>query len=93
MDEDGSFITGCLDPLKRDRMVLSHITAHVQNNVSVSKIDIMIGHGTASERLSQSRYRGAVSDTGLMFNVNDAERSEELCVEPAFFIIQRCASH
>ena len=73
MDEDGSFITGCLDPLKRDRMVLSHITTHVQNHIGISKIDIMIGHCTASERLSQSRYRGAVSDTGLMFNVDEAE--------------------
>jgi hypothetical protein len=73
MDEDGSFITGCLDPLKRDRMVLSHITTHVQNHISVSKINIMIGHGTASERLSQSRYRGAVSDTGLMLDIDDAE--------------------
>jgi hypothetical protein len=59
-------------------VVLSNIAAHVHNNVSVSKIDIMIGHGTASERLSQSRYRGAVSDTGLVFDVDDAERSEEL---------------
>jgi hypothetical protein len=54
-------------------VVLSHITTHVQNNISISKIDVMIGHCTASERLSQSRYRGAVSDTGLMFDIDDAE--------------------
>ena len=73
MNEDRTLVLGCLDPLKRDRMVLSHITTHVQNHIGVSKIDIMIGHCTASERLSQSRYRGAVSDTSLMFDINDAE--------------------
>jgi hypothetical protein len=54
-------------------VVFSHITAHVQNHIGISKIDIMIGHRTASERLSQSRYRGAVSDTGLVFDIDEAQ--------------------
>lgn len=73
MDKDSSFITGCLDPLKRDRMVLRHITTHVQDDVGISKIDVMVGHCAASERLSQSRHRGAVSDTRLMFDIDDAQ--------------------
>ena len=93
MDEDGSLITGCLDPLKRDWMVLSNIPTHVQDNIGISKIDIMIGHCTASERLSQSRYSGAVSDTGLVLDIDYAERPEEFCVQPALLIVEGCASH
>jgi hypothetical protein len=52
-------------------VVLGHIATHVQDDIRISKIDIMIGHGTASERLSQSRYSSAVSDTGLMFDIDN----------------------
>ena len=75
MDEDGPFILGCLDPFKRNRVILSHITTHIQNNIGISKIDIVIGHCTTPERLSQSRYSSAVSDTGLVFNVDEPQGS------------------
>ncbi len=71
--KDGPFFAGCLDPLKGNRMIFSYIAPHVENDISISKIDIMIGHCTTSERLSQSRYRGAVSDTGLVFNIDDSQ--------------------
>jgi hypothetical protein len=73
MDKDGSFIARCLNPLKRDRMIFCHITTHIQDDVGISKIDIMVGHCTTSERLSQSRHRGAVSDACLMLDIDDAE--------------------
>jgi len=75
MNEDTAFILGCLHPFEGDRMVLSHVAAHIQNDIRISKIDIMVGHCTASERLSQSRYSGAVSDTGLMLDINDPQGS------------------
>ena len=73
MDKDGPLILGGLDPFKGNRMVFGHIAAHVQDDIGIAEIDKMIGHGTASERLSQSRYRGAVSDTGLVLDVHEAQ--------------------
>ena len=73
MDKNGSLFPRCLDPFKRDRVIFSYIAPHVENDISVPKIDIMIGHCTTSERLSQSRYRGAVSDTGLVLNIDNAQ--------------------
>jgi hypothetical protein len=61
-------------------MILGHIATHIQNDIGIPEINIMIGHCTASVRLSQSRYSRAVSDTGLMFNVNEPERSEKFLV-------------
>jgi hypothetical protein len=73
MDKNGPFITGCLDPFKGNGVVFSYVAPHIQNDISISKINIMIGHRTASERLSQSHYSWAVSDTGLVFDIDDAE--------------------
>ncbi len=86
------FIAGSLNPFKRNRMVLGNIAAHIQNNIGVSEIDIMVCHGAATERLCQSRNSCAVSYTGLMFDIDKAERSQEFLVKPAFFIVHRCAA-
>jgi len=53
-------------------VVFGYIAAHVQDNIGVSKINVVICHGAATVRLCQSRYRSAVSDTGLVFNVYQA---------------------
>ena len=73
MDENGSLVLRRLDPLEGNGMIFGYITTHVQNNIRITKINVMIGHRTTSERLSQSRYSRAVSDTGLVFNINDAQ--------------------
>src|SRR4030042_3812350 len=93
MNKCCSFITSCLDPFKRNRMVFSNIATHIQNNISITKINIMVCHCTATERLCQSRYSCAVSYAGLMFDIDEAERPEELLKQPAFFIIQSCAAY
>ena len=80
MDKDRPFIFGCLDPFKGNRMIFSDIATHIQDDICIPKINIMIGHCAASIRLSQSRYSRAVSDTGLMFNVDDAQGPEERLV-------------
>ena len=59
-------------------MVLGRVAAHVQDDVGIAEIDPMVGHGAASERLSQSRYRGAVSDTGLVLDVHQPQGPEHL---------------
>jgi hypothetical protein len=73
MNERSSFVTGILNPFERDRVVFRHIATHVDDDISVSEIDVMVCHCAASERLSQSRYSGAVSYAGLMFNINEAK--------------------
>ena len=93
MDEECPLVLGSLDPFERDRMILGDIATHVENDIGIPEINIMIGHCTASERLCQSRYSRAVSDTGLVFNVNQSQRSEKLLVKPAFFVIQSGAAY
>ncbi len=73
MDEDGPFVFSRLDPFKGNRMIFGYISPHIKDDIRVSKIDKMIGHCTASERLSQSRYSSAVSDTGLVLNVDETQ--------------------
>ena len=43
--------------------------AHYQDNISIFQVDPVIRHCTASERLSQSRYSRAVSDTRLVLDI------------------------
>jgi hypothetical protein len=78
MDEDCPFVFCCLDPFEGNRVVFGNITTHVQDDISISKINIMIGHCTTSIRLCQSRNSGAVSDTGLVLNVDETQGPEEL---------------
>jgi hypothetical protein len=54
-------------------MILSYITAHVQNNISITKINIMVRHCATTERLCQSRYSCAVSYTGLVLYPDETE--------------------
>ena len=70
MNKGSPFLPGRLYPFKRDRVVFSNIAAHIQNDVSISEINVMVCHCTATERLCQSRYSCAVSYTGLMFNID-----------------------
>jgi hypothetical protein len=51
-------------------MIFGSIAAHNQNAITVLDINPVIGHRAASERLCQSRNSGAVSDTGLMFDID-----------------------
>ena len=56
-------------------MVLGRVGAHDEDTVTVLYIDPMVRHGTATERLCQSRNRRAVSQPGLVLDINQAERS------------------
>ena len=54
-------------------MVFSGIASHDENAVAVFNVDPVVGHCTASERLCQSRNRGAVSDACLVFDVHQPQ--------------------
>jgi len=68
-----AFIYRILNPLEGNRVIGSRIASHDKKYITVFKIIPVIGHCAASERLCQSRYSWAVSDTGLMFYINKAQ--------------------
>jgi hypothetical protein len=72
-------------------MVFRRVASHGQDAITVSDIDPVVGHCAASERLCQSRNCCAVSDTGLMFDVDKAERPHHGLQQPAFLIVKGCA--
>ena len=72
MDNLSPFIFRSQDPSKGYGVVFSGVTPLNQENIAVLKIDPMVGHCATPERLCQSRYSRAVSDTGLMFDVHEA---------------------
>ena len=47
----------------------------------------MIRHRAASERLCQSRYSGAVSDPGLVFDVHQTQPPQHFLIQPALFVV------
>jgi hypothetical protein len=89
VNECGALVPGCLDPFEGDGVVLRDIAAHVEYYIRIAEIDVMVCHCAASERLCQSRYRGAVSYSGLVFDIDETESPEHLLIEPAFLVVQR----
>ena len=59
----------------------------IKNTVTVFDIDPVIGHRAASERLCQSRNSGAMSDTGLVFDIDQPGGTHQGLVNPALLII------
>ena len=86
-DFGASFLPGAQHPLEGNGMHFCGVAAHDQNNVGILDIDVMIGHGTTAERLSQSRYARTVSDPGLMIHLDDAQRPHRRRNQPTFFIV------
>jgi len=52
----------------------------------------MVRHGTASERLSQSRYRWTVSDPGLMIYIDHTQSAGLDGHDPALLVVHIGAS-
>ena len=74
-------------------MVGRRIGTHDQNAVGILDVHPMIRHRASSERLSQSRYRGAVSDARLVFYVHQSQRPHHALKQPALLIVQRGRAH
>ena len=74
-------------------MVFSGIAALNENDIAVLDVNPMIRHTTATERLCQSRYSGAVSDPGLVIYVGESKPPGELGRNPAFFTKHVGAAH
>lgn len=74
-------------------MVFGSVAALDKNTITVLNIDPVIRHRAASERLCQSRYRGAVSDPGLVLKIDQAERTGEGGDVPALLAVDVGAAH
>jgi hypothetical protein len=92
-DQLGAVFHGVGDPFERYGMVLRRVGSHNENAVTVSNVDPVVGHCAAPERLCQSRNRSAVSDTGLVFDIDQTQGAHEGLNQPAFLIVQGRASH
>ena len=68
-------------------MVFGGIAPHDENGIRVLDVDPVVGHCAASERLCQSRNRGAVSDAGLVVHVKNPQAPQELMGKGAFLIV------
>ncbi len=88
-DEGGPLFHGLRNPLHGDGMVFRRIGSHDQDAVGVANVDPVVGHRAASERLCQSRNSGAVSDTSLVFDIDQTQGAHDGLEYPAFLVVQR----
>ena len=51
------------------------------------QINPVVGHSTASKRLSQSRYSCAMSNPGLMFNIDKSQRPGKAVHGQTLFVV------
>ena len=79
-------------PAEADRMALRHVRALNDDAVGVLQILLERGGAASSERCPQTGDRGGVSNTGLIFDLDDAERGEELLDEVVLFVVERGAA-
>ncbi len=73
-------------------MMLSGIAPLDQEDIAVLKVNPVIGHCATPERLCQSRYSWAVSDTGLVVDIHQAQRPCHGGHHKALFIVYIGAS-
>ena len=79
-------------PLEPDRVVLGHVRAHDQDAVRVLQILLERRGAASSERGPQTGDRGAVSYAGLVLDLDDAERGEELLDQVVLLVVERRAA-
>ena len=65
------------DEAEADRVVLSRVAAHGEDDIRVADVGPAVGHRPASERGGQTGHRGAVSYPGLLLDRHDAEPGAE----------------
>ncbi len=87
-----AIVLGLLHPFHGDGMVCGSIAAHDKDNITVLEVDPVIGHCAAPERLCQSRNSGAVSYSGLVFDVHQPQGPHHGLQRPAFLVVQGRAS-
>jgi hypothetical protein len=82
---------GLHHPLKAHRMALGHIGALDDDAVRVRQVLLECGGARSSERDPQTGDRGGVSNTGLIFHLDNAQGRGQLLDQVVLFHIQRGA--
>src|SRR5438270_19129 len=79
-------------PLETDRVVLGHVRAHDHDAVGVLEILLEVRRTASSERGPQTGDRGAMSYAGLVLDLDDAERGQQLLDQVVLFVVERRAA-
>lgn len=87
MNDLGTPVLRAENPLEGDGVIFSGIASHNKDAVTVLQVNIMICHRTTTERLSQSRNRRAVSDAGLVIDVDETHGAAGDTQGPAFLVV------
>src|SRR6202165_5411768 len=74
------------EPLKAHRVRFSGVSPVDQDEVGVFYVTPMVGHGPSSERGGQTDHRGAVSDPGLLLQIDETETAQHFSCEISLFI-------
>ena len=83
---------GLHHPLEPDRMGLGHVRAHDDDAVGVGQVLLVVRGAAATERGSQTGNRGGVSNTGLVLDLDRAQRGEQLLDQVVLLVVQRRAA-
>ena len=75
-------------PAEADRVALRHIRALDDDAVRVLQILLERGRAASAERCPQTGDGGGVSNTSLIFDLNDPERVEELLDEIVLLVVE-----
>src|SRR5439155_1150774 len=83
---------GLHEPLEADRVRFRGVGAVDQDEVGVLDVTPVVRHRSSSERGGQTDHRWAVSDPGLLLQVDDAQSAHHLRGEVALFAAEGGAS-
>ena len=80
---------GLHHPLEADRVALGHVGALDDDAVGVLQVLLERGGAAPAERCPQTGDGGAVSDAGLVLDLDGAERGEQLLDEVVLLVVER----
>ncbi len=92
VDDHGAALFCLHHPLKAYRVILRHVRTLNHNAVRVLQILLERGCAASSKAGPQTGDRGGVSNTGLVFYLNNAQRSEQFLDEIVLFVVERGAA-
>ena len=88
VDDRGALGLGLHHPLEPDRMTLGHVRALDDDAIRVRQVLLKTGGAAAAEGSSQTGNGGAVSNTGLVLDLDGAHCGEDLLDQVVLFIVQ-----
>jgi len=92
MDDSCPALAGLHHPSKGDRMAFRHIRPLNDDEIRILQI-LREGSGSApSKRGPQTGDRGGMSNTGLIFDLDNPESSEELLDQIVLFVVESRAA-